>query len=55
MPLGQARVVRPGRDITLVSWGQQVLVAELAVRRLLAFAFGFHTFRQRRQGRPVDG
>lgn len=31
IPLGQARVARQGSDITLVGWGQQVLVLELAV------------------------
>lgn len=31
VPLGQARIAREGSDVTIVSWGQQVLVAELAV------------------------
>lgn len=32
LPLGQARIARPGQDITLVGWGQQVAVLERAVR-----------------------
>jgi 2-oxoisovalerate dehydrogenase E1 component beta subunit len=32
--LGQARIVRPGNDITVVAWGQQVLVADLAARQV---------------------
>jgi hypothetical protein len=32
IPLGQARIARPGQDITLVGWGQQVAVLEAAVR-----------------------
>ena len=32
LPLGEARVARPGSDITLVAWGQQVAVLERAVR-----------------------
>lgn len=35
VPLGRARVVKEGRDVTLISWGQQVLVAELAVSHCL--------------------
>src|SRR5436309_2087533 len=31
VPLGVARVVRPGRDVTLVVWGAMVQVAEQAV------------------------
>lgn len=31
IPLGKARMVQPGTDITLVGWGQQVKVLELAV------------------------
>lgn len=31
LPLGRARVARQGSDITLVGWGQQVRVLELAV------------------------
>ena len=31
IPLGKARVVHQGSDITLVGWGQQVRVLELAV------------------------
>ena len=34
IPLGQARTVRRGSDVTLVGWGQQVLVLELAARAL---------------------
>jgi pyruvate/2-oxoglutarate/acetoin dehydrogenase E1 component len=33
IPLGKARLVQPGSDITLVGWGQQVKVLELAVSR----------------------
>lgn len=32
IPLGRARLAQAGRDITLVGWGQQVRVLELAVR-----------------------
>jgi 2-oxoisovalerate dehydrogenase E1 component beta subunit len=32
IPLGQARVVREGSDITLVGWGQQVAVLEQAAK-----------------------
>ena len=31
IPLGEARVARAGEDVTLVGWGQQVLVLEQAV------------------------
>lgn len=31
IPLGKARVAQQGSDITLVGWGQQVRVLELAV------------------------
>lgn len=31
IPLGKARTVQQGSDITLVGWGQQVKVLELAV------------------------
>lgn len=31
IPLGQARIVRQGTDVTMVSWGQQVKVMEQAV------------------------
>lgn len=34
LPLGQARVVRQGEDITIVTWGQQVMVAQLAAREV---------------------
>lgn len=34
IPLGAARVARPGTDITLVGWGQQVLVLELAAKEV---------------------
>lgn len=33
IPLGQARIVRQGTDVTLVSWGQQVKIMEQAVRK----------------------
>lgn len=36
IPLGQARIVRSGGDITLVGWGQQVAVLERAVSHLLS-------------------
>ncbi|GAB4818066.1 hypothetical protein N2152v2_005112 [Parachlorella kessleri] len=36
VPLGKARRVREGGDVTLVTWGQQVLVAELAAREVEA-------------------
>lgn len=32
--LGRAQVTRPGSDVTLVTWGQQLLVAELAAREV---------------------
>lgn len=31
LPLGKARIAQAGTDITLVGWGQQVRVLELAV------------------------
>lgn len=31
IPLGRARIARAGSDVTLVGWGQQVLVLEQAV------------------------
>ena len=34
IPLGQARVAREGFDVTIVTWGQQVAVAERAVSQL---------------------
>lgn len=34
IPLGKARVVQQGSDITLVGWGQQVRVLELAAREV---------------------
>ncbi len=38
IPLGRARTVQQGSDITLVGWGQQVKVLELAVSCQLAAA-----------------
>ena len=32
IPLGKARIAREGSDLTLVGWGQQVVVLEQAVR-----------------------
>ena len=32
IPLGEARTARAGSDVTIVAWGQQVAVAEQAVR-----------------------
>lgn len=34
LPLGKARVVRPGRDVTLIAWGAQVRVINEAAERL---------------------
>lgn len=34
IPLGKARVAQQGSDITLVGWGQQVRVLELAAREV---------------------
>jgi 2-oxoisovalerate dehydrogenase E1 component beta subunit len=34
IPLGKARILREGSDITLVGWGQQVLVLEQAAKAL---------------------
>ncbi|KAG7671708.1 hypothetical protein Ndes2526B_g07403 [Nannochloris sp. 'desiccata'] len=34
IPLSQARVAKDGEDVTVVTWGQQVLVAELAAKEL---------------------
>lgn len=34
--LGQARIARSGSDVTVVAWGQQVLVAELAANEVAA-------------------
>lgn len=34
VPLGQARLVRPGRDVTLVAWGAMVREAEKAAEEL---------------------
>ena len=36
LPLGKARIAQAGTDITLVGWGQQVRVLELAVSRWVA-------------------
>lgn len=36
VPLGVARVVRQGEDVTLVGWGQQVLVLQAAAEQLEA-------------------
>ncbi|KAL6778425.1 hypothetical protein ACKKBF_B14740 [Auxenochlorella protothecoides x Auxenochlorella symbiontica] len=36
IPLGQARIARAGSDVTLVGWGQQVLVLEQAAKELAA-------------------
>lgn len=38
IPLGSARTVREGGDVTLVGWGAQVLVLEEAARRAAALA-----------------
>ena len=35
IPLGQARIIRSGSDITLVGWGQQVAVLERAVGAII--------------------
>lgn len=36
IPLGTARLVKEGKNVTIVSWGQQVLVAELAAKEIEA-------------------
>jgi pyruvate/2-oxoglutarate/acetoin dehydrogenase E1 component len=36
LPLGKARVVRPGRDITLIAWGAQVRTVKEAAQQLEA-------------------
>jgi pyruvate dehydrogenase E1 component beta subunit len=36
VPLGQARIVREGRDVTIVSWSQQVHLAATAAEQLAA-------------------
>jgi pyruvate dehydrogenase E1 component beta subunit len=36
VPLGRARLVRPGRDVTLVAWGAMVREAEKAAEKLAA-------------------
>ncbi|MCL5735868.1 MAG: alpha-ketoacid dehydrogenase subunit beta [Actinobacteria bacterium] len=38
VPLGKARVVRPGRDVTLIAWGAQLRVMREAAERLAAEA-----------------
>ena len=38
VPLGRARVVRPGSDVTLIAWGAQLRVAREAADRLAAEA-----------------
>ena len=37
IPLGKARIAREGSDLTLVGWGQQVVVLEQAVRGVCAW------------------
>ncbi len=34
IPLGQAKVRRPGKDLTILSWGKQVLMVEAAAAKL---------------------
>jgi pyruvate dehydrogenase E1 component beta subunit len=36
VPLGQARIVREGREVTIVSWSQQVHIAVAAAEQLAA-------------------
>jgi len=36
IPLGQANVRRPGKDISLITWGKQVFVCEAAAKQLAA-------------------
>lgn len=54
LPLGKARIAQEGSDITLVGWGQQVRVLELAVSSYLHFLALVQLLEHQRQGVALE-